>query len=222
MARPQYLGWEFLIYEYWNEALHGVARGGEATVFPQTIAMAATWDPGIVHLEGQTIGIEGGARYNKARIEGNPDRYYGLTFWAPNINIFRDPRWGRGQETLGKILTLPELLPPNSSVEFMRNRARRNVHVRVKNIGNWAGDEVVQLYLSDPARSVFPNYALRGFQRVHLSKGEQKEVGFTLCDRELRSRAMMESPEQTLAVISYGLVEGSQVSGTQALLESSL
>ena len=89
-------------YEYWNEALHGVARGGEATIFPQAIGMAATWDRELLQAEGNTIGVEGRARYNQAQREGNHDRYFGLTFWAPNINIFRDPRWGRGQETLGE------------------------------------------------------------------------------------------------------------------------
>ena len=89
-------------YEYWSEALHGVARAGEATVFPQAIGMAATWDADLLHAEGQTIGTEGRARYNQAQREGNTGRYYGLTFWSPNINIFRDPRWGRGQETLGE------------------------------------------------------------------------------------------------------------------------
>jgi beta-glucosidase len=89
-------------YTYWNEALHGVARAGEATVFPQSIGMAATWDKELLHAEGQVVGIEGRAKYNQAQREGNTGRYFGLTFWSPNINIFRDPRWGRGQETLGE------------------------------------------------------------------------------------------------------------------------
>jgi beta-glucosidase len=89
-------------YEYWSEALHGVARAGEATVFPQAIGMAATWDTDLFRREGETIGVEARARYNQAQREGNTGRYYGLTFWSPNINIFRDPRWGRGQETLGE------------------------------------------------------------------------------------------------------------------------
>jgi len=89
-------------YEYWSEALHGVARGGEATMFPQAIGMAATWDQELLREEGDVIGVEGRARYNQAQREGNRSRYYGLTFWSPNINIFRDPRWGRGQETLGE------------------------------------------------------------------------------------------------------------------------
>src|SRR5258708_7020136 len=67
-------------YEYWNEALHGVARGGEATVFPQAIAMAATWDKALLHSEGNTIGVEGRARFNQAQREGNHDRYFRLTF----------------------------------------------------------------------------------------------------------------------------------------------
>ena len=88
-------------YDYWNEALHGVARAGEATVFPQAIGMAATWNPALMLAEGQTVAIEGRAKYNQAQAQKNYDRYYGLTFWSPNLNIFRDPRWGRGQETLG-------------------------------------------------------------------------------------------------------------------------
>ena len=103
-------------YEYWNEALHGVARGGEATVFPQAIAMAASWDKNLLHAEGNTIGVEGRARFNEAQREGNHDRYFGLTFWAPNINILRDPRWGRGQETLGEDPYLTGVL----ATEFVR------------------------------------------------------------------------------------------------------
>ena len=89
-------------YSFWNEALHGVARAGEATVFPQAIGMAATWDKGLIRAEGETIALEARAKFNLAQREGNRGRYFGLTFWSPNINIFRDPRWGRGQETLGE------------------------------------------------------------------------------------------------------------------------
>ncbi len=89
-------------YQTWNEALHGVARAGYATVFPQAIGMAATWDPKIVHSMGDVISTEARAKYNQAQREGNHRIFYGLTFWSPNINIFRDPRWGRGQETYGE------------------------------------------------------------------------------------------------------------------------
>ncbi|HXH50901.1 MAG TPA: glycoside hydrolase family 3 C-terminal domain-containing protein [Terriglobia bacterium] len=89
-------------YDWWNEALHGVARSGYATVFPQAIGMAATWDSDLIYQEGRVISTEARAKYNQAQREGNHSIYYGLTFWSPNINIFRDPRWGRGQETYGE------------------------------------------------------------------------------------------------------------------------
>ncbi|HEX6507933.1 MAG TPA: glycoside hydrolase family 3 N-terminal domain-containing protein, partial [Chloroflexota bacterium] len=89
-------------YQTWSEALHGVARAGYATVFPQAIGMAATWDTGIVRTMGNIIAIEGRAKFNQAQSENNHRIFYGLTYWSPNINIFRDPRWGRGQETYGE------------------------------------------------------------------------------------------------------------------------
>lgn len=89
-------------YDWWNEALHGVARAGLATVYPQAIGMAATFDPE-THLQTFTyVSDEARAKYNDAQSKGNHGRYYGLSFWTPNINIFRDPRWGRGQETYGE------------------------------------------------------------------------------------------------------------------------
>lgn len=90
-------------YDYWNECLHGVARAGTATVFPQAIGLAAMWDADMMRSVADTISTEARAKNNKARAEDpNTARYFGLTFWTPNINIFRDPRWGRGQETYGE------------------------------------------------------------------------------------------------------------------------
>jgi len=91
-------------YNYWSECLHGVARSGVATVFPQAISMAATWDTPLVHQEAHVIAVEARAKNNeyRAKHDGNSVQYYGLHFWTPNINIFRDPRWGRGQETYGE------------------------------------------------------------------------------------------------------------------------
>jgi len=89
-------------YDWWSEALHGIARSGYATVFPQAIGMAATWDARLVHQEAEVIATETRAKYNQAQRDGNHSIYYGLTLWSPNINIFRDPRWGRGQETYGE------------------------------------------------------------------------------------------------------------------------
>jgi beta-glucosidase len=89
-------------YNWWNEALHGVARNGVATVFPQSIGLAATWDTTLMHQIARVISIEGRAKYNEAQRNGDRSRFAGLTFWSPNINIFRDPRWGRGMETYGE------------------------------------------------------------------------------------------------------------------------
>ena len=89
-------------YDWWNEALHGVARAGLATVFPQAIGLAATWDTDLMHRVADTISTEARAKYNEALRNNDHSRYHGLTFWSPNINIFRDPRWGRGQETYGE------------------------------------------------------------------------------------------------------------------------
>ena len=91
-------------YDFWSEALHGVARNGVATVFPQAIGMAATWDLALIRDEGGVIATEGRAKYNEYARAHNGDsaNCTGLTFWSPNLNIFRDPRWGRGQETYGE------------------------------------------------------------------------------------------------------------------------
>jgi len=89
-------------YGWWNEALHGVARAGIATVFPQAIGLAATFDVPLVGEMADVIGNEARAKHHQFVREGRRGRYQGLTFWSPNINIFRDPRWGRGQETYGE------------------------------------------------------------------------------------------------------------------------
>ena len=89
-------------YDWWNEALHGVARSGVATVFPQAIAFGATFDDHLIHKVSTAISDEARAMYNAAEADDYHQRFGGLTFWTPNINIFRDPRWGRGQETYGE------------------------------------------------------------------------------------------------------------------------
>ena len=89
-------------YDWWSEGLHGVARSGYATLFPQAIGMAATWDAPLLGDASTVISTEARAKYNEAVRHGVHSIYYGLTIWSPNINIFRDPRWGRGQETYGE------------------------------------------------------------------------------------------------------------------------
>ncbi|MGC1548407.1 MAG: glycoside hydrolase family 3 C-terminal domain-containing protein [Rhodanobacter sp.] len=89
-------------YDWWSEGLHGIARNGYATVFPQAIGLAASWDPALLNQVGTTVSTEARAKFNAVGINHDHARYQGLTIWSPNINIFRDPRWGRGQETYGE------------------------------------------------------------------------------------------------------------------------
>jgi beta-glucosidase len=89
-------------YDYWNEGLHGIARSGYATVFPQAIGLAATWDQPLLHQAAEAISTEARAKNADALRHNNHSIYFGLDLWSPNINIFRDPRWGRGQETYGE------------------------------------------------------------------------------------------------------------------------
>ncbi len=99
-----------LEYNWWNEGLHGVARAGTATVYPQSIGLAATFDPELLRETADQIATETRAKYNAAQAQGDWDQYKGLTLWAPNINIFRDPRWGRGHETYGEDPCLTAML----------------------------------------------------------------------------------------------------------------
>jgi beta-glucosidase len=103
-------------YDWWNEALHGVARAGAATVFPQAIGLAATFDVPLMDEVSKTISDEARAKHHDALRRGEHGRYQGLTFWSPNINIFRDPRWGRGQETYGE----DPFLTARMGVSFVR------------------------------------------------------------------------------------------------------
>lgn len=90
-------------FSWWNEALHGVASAGRATVFPQAIGFASSFDVPLIRKVGHAIALEGRAKYADAKQKGNEGLdCFNLTYWTPNINIFRDPRWGRGQETYGE------------------------------------------------------------------------------------------------------------------------
>src|SRR5580658_666633 len=89
-------------YDWWNECLHGVARAGRATVFPEPIGLAATWDTGLLLRVATAISDEARAKHHEFVRRGKRGIYQGLTFWTPNINLFRDPRWGRGMETYGE------------------------------------------------------------------------------------------------------------------------
>ena len=89
-------------YNWWNEGLHGLARSGTATVFPQAVGLASMFDRDILQKIADVVSTEARARYNECTKDGDRGIYKGITLWSPNINIFRDPRWGRGQETFGE------------------------------------------------------------------------------------------------------------------------
>lgn len=103
-------------YNWWSEGLHGVARAGLATVFPQAIGLAATWDETLMHDVATAIGDEARAKHHAFAARDKRNIYQGLTLWSPNINIFRDPRWGRGQETYGE----DPFLTGKLAVQFIR------------------------------------------------------------------------------------------------------
>ncbi len=108
-------------YNWWNEALHGLGRAGVATVFPQAIGLAATWNPELLGRVADAISDEARAKHHEAARRGKRQIYSGLTFWSPNVNIFRDPRWGRGQETYGE----DPYLTSTMGVAFIKGLAGR-------------------------------------------------------------------------------------------------
>src|SRR2546423_3298618 len=173
-------------YNWWNEGLHGVARAGNATVFPQAIGLAATWDTALMHNVAGIISTEARAKYNDAVSHGNFGRYFGLTFWSPNINIFRDPRWGRGQETYGedpfltarmgvgfvtglqgddpkylKTVATPKHFAVHSGAEVLRHRF--NVNVSAHDFADTYTPAFRALFMEGKAQSVMCAYnSVRG------------------------------------------------------------
>ncbi len=114
-------------YNWWNEGLHGVARAGTATIFPQAIALAAAWNEELLQAVADVISTEGRAKYNISTKHGDRDIYKGLTMWSPNVNIFRDPRWGRGHETYGE----DPFLTSRLGVAFVRGLQGNGEHMKV-------------------------------------------------------------------------------------------
>ena len=121
-------------YNWWNEALHGVARAGTATVFPQAIGLAAMFDEDLQEKIGSVISDEARAKYNGQSRHEDRDIYKGLTVWSPNINIFRDPRWGRGHETYGEDPYLTSRL----GVRFIRGLQGKGKYLKVSAKTFWS------------------------------------------------------------------------------------
>lgn len=148
-------------YDWWSEGLHGVARAGHATVFPQAIGLAATFDVPLMHKVAIAISDEARAKHNRFVREGKRGRYQGLTFWSPNINIFRDPRWGRGQETYGE----DPYLTARMGVAFVEglqgdNATYRKLDATAKHFVAYSGPESERHHFNaqPPARDLYETY----------------------------------------------------------------
>lgn len=149
-------------YNWWNEALHGVARNGNATVFPMPIGMAASFDTELLEEVFTSISDEGRIKWGIARDANDQDMWYkGLSYWTPNINIFPDPRWGRGMESYGE----DPYLTGQLGMAVVRGLQ-----------GPRDGENVVQLYVSRPDDAQGPIKTLSGYERVSLKAGESTEV----------------------------------------------
>lgn len=187
-------------YDWWNEGLHGVARAGLATVFPQAIGLAATWD---THLERHIAGIvatEARAKYNYAIAHGDHSRYHGLTFWAPNVNLVRDPRWGRGQETYGE----SPYLTAQMAARFIEGMQGNNPHylktvATAKHFAAYSGPE-----------------ALRHKFNVNLTEKNLKDT-YLYVFRHLVEQAKVDS-----IMCSYNAVNGVPACASDMLLQQHL
>lgn len=155
-------------HNWWNECLHGVARAGEATVFPQAIGMAATWDPDQMSITASIISDEARAKHHEAFRNGERGIYQGLTFWSPNINLFRDPRWGRGQETYGE----DPYLTASMAIPFVKglqgdNPEFRKVDATVKHFAVHSGPEPLRHHFdADCSDRELREYYLYAFEKT--------------------------------------------------------
>lgn len=187
-------------YEWWNEALHGVARAGAATVFPQAIGLAATFDTALMHEVAQVISDEGRAKHHEFARRDQRRRYQGLTFWSPNVNIFRDPRWGRGQETYGE----DPLLTARMGVEFVRglqgdHPKYRKVDATAKHFAVHSGPEATR-------HEVDVHPPLRDFHETYLPAFE----------------ALIKEGEVAAVMGAYNRVYGESASASTLLLQDIL
>ncbi len=135
-------------YNWWNECLHGVARAGTATMFPQAIALGATFDKDLMYTIGDVISTEARAKYNEYTKENDRDIYKGLTYWSPNVNLFRDPRWGRGQETFGEdpVLISDMAVPFIKALQGDENAEYMKLAACAKHFAAHSGPEGIRHY----------------------------------------------------------------------------
>ncbi len=195
-ALPQ---WGIQAYNWWNEGLHGCARAGLATVFPQAIGMAATFHPELIQQAYDVAGTEQRIKFIEARRKGEVSRYHGLTMWTPNINIFRDPRWGRGQETYGEDPYLTTCMG-RAAVLGLQNDTRAD------------GYDKIHACLKHYAVHSGPEYSRHTFDARDLSLRDLSETYLYAFEQLVRTTDVKE------VMCAYNRVEGAPCCGSNQLL----
>ncbi|ALM91669.1 MULTISPECIES: glycoside hydrolase family 3 C-terminal domain-containing protein [Alteromonas] len=187
-------------YYWWNEALHGIARAGKATVFPQAIGMAATFDEPLIYRIASTISDEGRAKHHEFLREDTNAMYGGLTYWSPNINIFRDPRWGRGQETYGE----DPFLTSRMAVNFVKGLEGQD-----------------PTYLKSVA--TLKHYAVHSGPEVSRHSDDYAASEKDLTETYLRAfEDTIAATNISSVMCAYNRVNGSPACGSEALLQNTL
>ena len=198
-------------YNWWNEGLHGIARNGYATVFPQAIGLAATFDPALLDQVGEVVGTEARAKFNPHQ-GADSMRYAGLTIWSPNINIFRDPRWGRGQETYGEDPYLTGLLA-RSFVHGIQGPEMRGPETRGPKTLGLAG-----FYLRADATP--KHFAVHSGPESERDGFNAKVSAHDLADTYLPAFAAVTGPGNAAAIMcSYNAINGAPACANSALLD---
>jgi len=197
-------------YNWWNEALHGAARSGLATVFPQAIGMAASFDPDLVRQVFEVASLEQRIKYIQARKKGLVKRYSGLTVWTPNINIFRDPRWGRGQETYGEDPFLTRQMG-YSVVMGLQGENNEKVYEKVPR-GTWHKYDRLHACLKHYAVHSGPEYERHKFNAANISQRDLAETYLYAFENIIKTTDVRE------VMCAYNAYEGKPCCGSDQLL----
>lgn len=197
-------------YNWWNEALHGAARSGTATVFPQAIGMAASWDPELLHEVMTVASNEQRIKYIQARRVGNVKRYDGLTVWTPNINIFRDPRWGRGQETYGEDPYLTRVMG-YAVVNGLQGTDEGKVYAGAEG-KNWRPYDKLHACLKHYAVHSGPEYERHYFDAKDISQRDLFETYLYAFEQLVKTTDVHE------VMCAYNAYEGEPCCGSDKLL----
>ena len=199
-------------YNWWNEALHGAARSGLATVFPQAIGMAASFNPDLLQEVMKVASTEQRIKYIQARKKGNVKRYDGLTVWTPNINIFRDPRWGRGQETYGEDPFLTTKMG-YAVVTGLQGQPYQKVYEGVSSLdGNWREYDKLHACLKHYAVHSGPEYERHFFDAKDISQRDLFETYLYAFENLVKSTDVHE------VMCAYNAYEGEPCCGSDKLL----